>query len=198
MENSKSNSKKRIVVFASGNGTNAVNIYHYFREHEDVEVSHILSNNKKSRVLRRAHDLGVKCIHFDKEDLYDSTSLLKVIQEINPDIIALAGFLLKIPEPFLQAYPNRIVNIHPSLLPTYGGDGMYGQRVFKKILKDKQKESGITIHYVSENYDEGEIIAQHKVELEGNEDLNSLEEKIHGLEYEHYPREIEKLLKGFE
>ncbi|MBZ9652263.1 phosphoribosylglycinamide formyltransferase [Psychroflexus montanilacus] len=194
MENSKPNSKKKIVVFASGNGTNAVNIYHYFREHDDVEVSHIVSNNKKSRVLRRAHDLGIKCIHFDKEDLYDSTNLLEVIQEINPDVIALAGFLLKIPEPFLRAFPNQIVNIHPSLLPDYGGDGMYGERVFKRILKDKRTESGITIHYVSENYDEGEIIAQHKVELEGNEDLNSLEEKIHGLEYEHYPKEIEKLL----
>lgn len=194
MENSKSNSKKRIVVLASGNGTNAINIYHYFRDNEDVEVSHILSNKKQSRVLRRAHDLGIKCIHFDKEDLYDTTNLLDVIKDINPDIIALAGFLLKIPEPFLEAFPNRIVNIHPSLLPKYGGSGMYGERVFKRILKDKEKEAGITIHFVNENYDEGEIIAQYKVDLEGNEDLISLEDKIHGLEYEHYPKEIEKLL----
>lgn len=195
MENSKSNSKKKIVVLASGNGTNAINIYHYFRDNEDVEVSHILSNNKQSRVLRRAHDLGIKCIHFDKEDLYDTTNLLDVIKGINPNIIALAGFLLKIPEPFLRAFPNQIINIHPSLLPKYGGNGMYGERVFKSILKDKEKEAGITIHYVNENYDEGEVIAQYRVDLEGNEDLNSLEDKVHGLEYEHYPKEIEKLLR---
>lgn len=188
------NSKKRVIVLASGNGTNAVNIYHYFREHDDIEVSHILSNNKKSRVLRRAHDLGIKCIHFDKEDLYETGGLLNVIKDINPDIIALAGFLLKIPEPILSAFPNKIVNIHPALLPKHGGEGMYGERVFKRILKNKEKEAGITIHYVNENYDEGEIIAQYKVDLEGNEDLNSLEDKIHGLEYEHYPKEIEKLL----
>ncbi|SDG47098.1 phosphoribosylglycinamide formyltransferase [Psychroflexus sediminis] len=194
MEKSKSNSKKRIVVFASGNGTNAINLYHYFRDNEKVEVSHILSNNKKSRVLRRAHDLGIKCIHFDKEDLQESTNLLEVVKEINPDIIALAGFLLKIPESFLAVFPNQIVNIHPSLLPKYGGEGMYGERVFKRVLKNKDKESGITIHYVSTHYDEGETIAQFKIDLEDNEDLNSLEEKIHSLEYEHYPKEIEKLL----
>ncbi|MBZ9627115.1 phosphoribosylglycinamide formyltransferase [Psychroflexus sp. CAK1W] len=194
MENSKSNSKKRIVVFASGNGTNAINLYHYFREYEDIEVSHILSNNKKSKVLRRAHDLGIKCIHFDKEDLQESSTLLEVVEEINPDIIALAGFLLKIPESFLAVFPNQIVNIHPSLLPKYGGERMYGERVFKKVLKNKDKQSGITIHYVTSKYDEGEIIAQFKIDLEDNEDLNSLEEKIHTLEYEHYPKEIEKLL----
>ncbi|NEV94494.1 phosphoribosylglycinamide formyltransferase [Psychroflexus sp. YR1-1] len=194
MENFKSNSKKRIVVFASGNGTNAINLYHYFRESKEFEVSHVLSNNKKSKVLRRAHDLGIKCIHFDKEDLQDSTSLLEVIKEINPDIIALAGFLLKIPESFLAVFPNQIVNIHPSLLPKYGGEGMYGERVFKKVLKNKDKESGITIHFVNAKYDEGEIIAQYKIELDDDEDLNSLEEKIHSLEYEHYPKEIEKLL----
>lgn len=194
MENSKSNSKKRIIVLASGNGTNAVNLYHYFRENEDVEVSHIVSNNKKSKVLRRAHDLGIKCIHFEKEDLYDSTNLIDVIKDINPKIIALAGFLLKIPEPFLEAFPNQIVNIHPSLLPKYGGKGMYGGRVFKKIIKNQDKEAGITIHFVNQNYDEGEIIAQHKIELDSDEDLNSLEDKIHSLEYEHYPKAIEKLL----
>lgn len=194
MENPKSNSKKRIIVLASGNGTNAVNIYHYFREHKGIEVSHILSNKKTSRVLRRAHDLGIKCIHFDKEDLYDSDDLLKLIKEINPDIIALAGFLLKIPESFLMAFPDKIVNIHPSLLPKYGGDGMYGERVFRKILKNKENEAGITVHFVNQNYDEGEIIAQYKIDLEGDDDLSSLEDKIHALEYEHYPKEIEKLL----
>lgn len=194
MEHSTSNSKKKIIILASGNGTNAINIYHYFRENNEVEVSHILSNNKTSRVLRRAHDLGIKCIHFEKEDLYDSSNLLNVIKDINPDVIALAGFLLKIPTSFLQEFPNQIVNIHPSLLPKYGGEGMYGERVFKKVLKNNDKEAGITIHYVNENYDEGEIIAQYRVELEGNEDLISLEDKIHALEYEYYPKEIEKLL----
>jgi phosphoribosylglycinamide formyltransferase-1 len=195
MENSKSKSAKKIIVFASGNGTNAINIYHYFRENSNVEVSHILSNNKKSRVLRRAHDLGIKCIHFEKEDLYDSESLLDVIKDIQPSLIVLAGFLLKIPSPFLFQFPDKIINIHPSLLPKYGGEGMYGSRVFKKILKNREEESGITIHYVNAHYDEGEIIAQFKTPLEQNEDMNSLEEKIHELEYTHYPKVIEDLLK---
>jgi len=194
MENSKSISAKRIIVFASGNGTNAINIYHYFRNNKNIEVSHIFSNNKKSKVLRRAHDLGIKCVHFEKEDLYDSPSLINVIKDIDPSIIAFAGFLLKVPESFLAAFPKQIINIHPSLLPKYGGEGMYGERVFRKILKNRDKESGITIHYVNEEYDEGEIIAQIKLELDNDEDLNSLEEKIHSLEYEHYPKVIEKLL----
>jgi len=194
MEDSNSKSKKKIVVFASGNGTNAVNIYHYFRNNKNIEVSHIFSNNKKSKVLRRAHDLGIKCVHFEKEDLYDSPSLINVIKDIDPSIIAFAGFLLKVPESFLAAFPKQIINIHPSLLPKYGGEGMYGERVFRKILKNRDKESGITIHYVNEEYDEGEIIAQIKLELDNDEDLNSLEEKIHSLEYEHYPKVIEKLL----
>lgn len=195
MKDSESNSKKKIIIFASGNGTNAINIYHYFRDNDKVEVSHILSNNKNSRVLRRAHDLKIKCIHFEKEDLSDSNNLLEVVEDINPDIIVLAGFLLKIPDTFLASFPNKIVNIHPSLLPKYGGDGMYGERVFKKVLKNNDSESGITIHFVNQNYDEGEIIAQYKIELDKNENLNSLEDKIHALEYEHYPQEIEKLLK---
>lgn len=194
MEDTGPKPKKKIVIFASGNGTNAINIYHYFRENKAVEVSHIISNKKTSRVLRRAHDLGIKCIHFEKEDLYDAPNLLDVVKDIKPDIIALAGFLLKLPEDFLAAFPNKIINIHPALLPKYGGEGMYGERVFKRILKNKEKESGITIHYVNAEYDEGEIIAQFKIHLEDNEDLNSLEEKIHALEYEHYPQVIEKLL----
>jgi phosphoribosylglycinamide formyltransferase-1 len=138
--------------------------------------------------------LGIKCVHFEKEDLYDSPSLINVIKDIDPSIIAFAGFLLKVPESFLAAFPKQIINIHPSLLPKYGGEGMYGERVFRKILKNRDKESGITIHYVNEEYDEGEIIAQIKLELDNDEDLNSLEEKIHSLEYEHYPKVIEKLL----
>ena len=195
MENSKSTSVKKIIVFASGNGTNAINIYYHFRENPHVEVSHILSNNKKSKVLRRAHDLGIKCIHFEKEDLYDSESLLDVVKDIQPSLIVLAGFILKIPSSFLFHFPNKIINIHPSLLPKYGGEGMYGSRVFKKVLKNREEESGITIHFVNAHYDEGEIIAQFKIPLEHNEDINSLEEKIHELEYIHYPVVIEDLLK---
>lgn len=194
MENSNLTSKKRIVVFASGNGTNAINIYHYFREHKHIEVSHVFSNRKDSKVLRRAHDLGINCIHFEKSDLQNSNDLLDVVKDINPQLIVLAGFLLKIPKSFLEAFPNKIINIHPSLLPKYGGDGMYGEQVFKKVLKNKDKQAGITIHYVNEDYDKGEVIGQFQVDLENNEDLNSLEDKIHGLEYEHYPKIIEKLL----
>lgn len=196
MENSTLTSKKKIIVLGSGNGTNAVNIYHYFRDNPSVEVSHILSNKKTSRVLRRAHDLGIKCVHFEKEDLYNTDNLLNLISEINPNLIVLAGFLLKIPKSLLKAFPNQIINIHPSLLPKYGGEGMYGERVFKHVLKNKDPEAGISIHFVNEHYDEGEMIAQFKIKLEGDEDLSSLEDKIHALEYEHYPKVIEKLLAG--
>jgi len=143
MENSKSISVKKIIVFASGNGTNAINIYHHFRENPNVDVSHVLSNNKESKVLRRAHDLGIKCIHFEKEDLYDSESLLDVVKDIQPSLIVLAGFILKIPSSFLFHFPNKIINIHPSLLPKYGGEGMYGSRVFKKYSKTEKKKAAL-------------------------------------------------------
>ena len=194
MDNSTSTKKKRIIVWASGAGSNAINIYHYFSDHEHIEVSHIFSNKKKSKVLRRGHDLGIKCIHFEKSDLYDSNDLLDVVKDINPDLIVLAGFLLKIPESFLLEFPDKIINIHPSLLPKYGGDGMYGERVFKSVLKNNDKQAGITIHYVNEDYDKGEIIDQFKVELDDDEDINSLIDKIRDLEYENYPKVIEKLL----
>ncbi|MFN2261156.1 MAG: formyltransferase family protein [Psychroflexus sp.] len=186
---------KKIIIFASGNGTNAINIYHYFRDLEGYEVTHVFSNRKSSKVLRRAYDLGMKAVHFDKEDLFEAETLVNIIEDINPNLIVLAGFLLKIPEHMIQAFPNKIINLHPALLPKYGGEGMFGEHVHKKVLKKGDKESGISIHYVSQNFDEGEMIAQFRCELDHNEDLNSLEEKIHALEYEHFPKVIHDLLK---
>ncbi|WP_127845910.1 phosphoribosylglycinamide formyltransferase [Psychroflexus aestuariivivens] len=186
---------KKIIIFASGNGTNAINIYHYFRDLDEYEVTHVFSNKKSAKVLRRAHDLGIKAVHFDKEDLFEEETLVDIIKDIEPSLIVLAGFLLKIPKHFLQAFPNKIINLHPSLLPKYGGKDMYGERIHKKVLKNNDSKSGITIHHVNENFDEGEIIAQFTCELDQNEDLNSLEEKIHALEYEHFPKVIHDLLK---
>jgi len=186
---------KKIIIFASGRGTNAINIYHYFSELEGYEVTHVFSNRKSSRVLRRAHDLGIKAVHFDKEDLFEAETLVGIIEDIQPSLIVLAGFMLKIPEHFLRAFPKKIINLHPSLLPKYGGKGMYGDRVHKQVLKNKDSQSGITIHYVNHNFDEGEIIAQFICKLNPHEDLNSLVEKIHALEYEHFPKVIHDLLK---
>lgn len=195
MDKTSEKDTKKIIIFASGNGTNAINIYHYFRDLEEFDVTHVFSNKKSARVLRRAHDLGMKAVHFDKEDLFEEETLVNIIEDINPSLIVLAGFLLKIPEHFIQAFPHKIINIHPSLLPKYGGKDMYGERIHKKVLKNKDSESGITIHHINENFDEGEIIAQFTCELDQNEDLNSLEEKIHALEYEHFPKVIHDLLK---
>ncbi len=184
---------KKIIVFASGNGSNAINMYHYFNKIDHIEVSHIFSNNSNAPVLKKANDLGVTAIHFDRDAL-NSGELLEYIQQINPDLIVLAGFLWKIPESFIKTYPQKIVNIHPSLLPQYGGKGMYGSKVHKAVINDNANTSGITIHYVNEVYDEGEIIAQFEVEIDPTDDHNQLAEKIHSLEYEHFPKVVHKLL----
>lgn len=184
---------KKIIVFASGNGSNAINMYHYFNKIDHIEVSHIFSNKPHAPVLKKANDLGVTAIHFDRDAL-NSGELLEYIQQINPDLIVLAGFLWKIPEPFIKTYPQKIVNIHPSLLPQYGGKGMYGSKVHKAVINDNANTSGITIHYVNEVYDEGEIIAQFEVEIDPTDDHNQLAEKIHSLEYQHFPKVVHKLL----
>jgi len=185
----------RIAIFASGNGTNAQNIIEHFSAYSNVEISLILSDNEKAFVLERAKKLKISSYVFSKNDLTQTKSVLQKLKEHNINFIVLAGFLLMIPENILNAYPNKIVNIHPALLPKYGGKGMYGNRVHKTVIESGDKESGISIHYVNKEYDEGQIIFQAKCQVSKNENHEILAKKIHQLEYEHYPKVIEELIK---
>jgi len=184
---------KHICIFASGSGTNAQNIIEYFKKTKNIEISLVLSNKREAYVLQRAQLLGVSNRFFSRED-FNNYTVLKLLEEYKIDFIVLAGFLWLIPKEFLRAYPNRIVNIHPALLPKYGGKGMYGARVHETVLENKEKESGISIHYVNEEYDKGDIIFQARCKIEQGETADSLANKVHKLEYEHYPRVIEKLV----
>jgi phosphoribosylglycinamide formyltransferase-1 len=184
---------KKIVIFASGSGTNAENIIKYFENKEIATVVAVFTNNPNAKVLERAKNFQVPTEIFSKEELSES----KVLQKINslaPDLIVLAGFLLKLPKTMIESYPNTIINIHPALLPKYGGKGMYGMNVHKAIVENKEKETGITIHFVNENYDEGNVIFQKTVPLTGAETPDEIAEKIHELEQENFPDIIYKLL----
>jgi phosphoribosylglycinamide formyltransferase-1 len=187
--------QKKIVVFASGSGTNAENIIKFFQKQPNASVVAVFSNKRSAKVLKRAHDLNVKALHFDRDALYNSYDVLHILEDINPDLIVLAGFMWIFPEDILKRFPNKIVNIHPALLPKYGGKGMYGMHVHQAIIQNKEKESGISIHYVNENYDEGEIIFQAKTDISEEDTPESLAEKIHKLEYKHFPEILQQLLQ---
>jgi phosphoribosylglycinamide formyltransferase-1 len=187
--------QKKIVVFASGSGTNAENIIKFFQKQPNASVVAVFSNKRSAKVLKRAHDLNVKALHFDRDALYNSYDVLHILEDINPDLIVLAGFMWIFPEDILKRFPNKIVNIHPALLPKYGGKGMYGMHVHEAIIQNKEKESGISIHYVNENYDEGEIIFQAKTDISEEDTPESLAEKIHKLEYKHFPEILQQLLQ---
>ena len=185
---------KKIVVFASGSGTNAENIIKYFASSETGMVVAVFTNNPSAKVIERAKNNEIPTEVFSKEELIES----KVLQKLNliePDLIVLAGFLLKFPENIIASYPNKIINIHPALLPKYGGKGMYGMNVHKAIVENKEKETGITIHYVNENYDEGGVIFQKKVVVLGTDTADVIAEKIHDLEQRYFPEVISDLLK---
>lgn len=188
--------KKRIVIFASGSGTNTQNVIQYFQQQEVAEVVYVLTNNKDAKVLDRAKDLGVKSTVFTKEALHAPKGVLYTLLEINPHLIVLAGFLLKFPEHIIQAFPNKVINIHPALLPKYGGKGMYGRYVHEAVVAHKESETGITIHYVNEQYDEGAIIFQQSVALEVTDTPAIVAKKVHALEYESLPKVIEGLLNN--
>lgn len=184
---------KKILLFASGTGSNVENIIQYFEKNQQINVVGVFTNNPNAKVLDKAEKYNVPTLIFNREELSQGFVLNK-INEIQPDLIVLAGFLWKMPEDIVAAYTNKIINIHPALLPKYGGKGMYGMNVHNAILENKEKETGITIHFVNEHYDEGEFIFQQKV---GIDDCTSAEEiaaKIHELEHLHFPQIIEKLL----
>ncbi|AVR44704.1 phosphoribosylglycinamide formyltransferase [Christiangramia fulva] len=185
---------KKIVIFASGSGTNAENIIKYFQNSDKARVIAVFSNRRTAGALKRAYDLDVKALHFDRDALYNSHEVLNVVRDMKPDLIVLAGFLWLLPKKFLQQFAGKIVNIHPALLPAYGGKGMYGSNVHEAVIANKEKESGISIHYVNEEYDKGEIIFQATTQLENTDTPDSLAQKIHQLEYKHFPEVIEKIL----
>ena len=184
---------KRISVFVSGNGTNLQRIAEYFSGNNDVEIVNVVCNNPKAYAIERAKNLGIPLRMITKQE-FNSPEFTDEMKSLNLDLIVLAGFLWKIPSSLIQAYPRRIVNIHPALLPNYGGKGFYGEHVHEAVVAAKEPFSGITIHYVNEIYDSGEIILQARVALDSNETPDSLAAKIHKLEQAYFPVAIEQVL----
>ncbi len=196
MNTLKTISPKKIVVFASGSGTNAENIIRNFQNSKVARVVAVFSNKPSAKVLVRAHNLKIKSLCFDRESFYKSNEVLNILKDMNPDLIVLAGFLWLFPSKILKAFPGKVINLHPALLPNFGGAGMYGERVHKAVIDQKHQETGITIHYVNENYDEGQTIFQTSIPVASNDTPKSLAEKIHELEYRHFPEVIKNLLEN--
>lgn len=186
---------KKIAIFASGNGTNAQRISEYFLNHKNIKVNCILTNNPNAHVIKRAEKLKIKCLIFTKSDLYETHKIINYLKENNINLIVLAGFLWIIPKNLILSFKNKIINIHPALLPKYGGKGMFGNNVHKTIIENNEKQSGITIHHVNEKYDQGKIIFQKKCKILSSDTIQTLANKIHKLEYKYYPLTIKKILK---
>lgn len=183
-----------VSIWASGSGTNAENLILKFKNHPFIKIKMIVTNNPNAGVIQRAEKLK-KTVHIiPKNILYEKTDrVLELLQQEEIDLIVLAGFLLKVPEKIIEYFPQQIVNIHPALLPKYGGKGFYGEKVHKAVIENKEKESGITIHYVNEEYDAGQIIVQVKCPVNENDTAETLASKIHQLEYEYYPVAVEQV-----
>ncbi len=184
---------KKIAIFASGSGSNAENIVNYFSKNENIIFPLILSNKVNAFVHERAKKLGIPSFTFTRKEFDETSLVLDLLQQYQVDFIVLAGFLLKVPENLLKAFPDKIINIHPALLPKFGGKGMYGDHVHQAVVAAHEKESGITIHYVNENYDEGKIIFQAKCEILPTDTPEDVAGKVHALEYEYFPQVIEKV-----
>ncbi len=187
---------KNIALFASGNGSNVQRIAEYFANSKTIKISLIISNKSDAYVLERAKNLGIDSLLIDRNMFYETDFVIKTLQNLHIDLIVLAGFLWLIPENLIDAFPEKIINIHPALLPKYGGKGMYGMHVHKAVVTNKELCSGITIHYVNSEYDEGAIILQEKCELSANDTPETVAGKVHALEYMYYPVVIEELLRN--
>ena len=188
---------KNIAIFASGNGTNAENIIRYFQNSELVNVKLVLADRETAFVLERARRLNVPFACLGKAAWADGTAVLSLLEDKGIDFIVLAGFLARVPDCILHAYPNKIINIHPALLPKFGGKGMYGDRVHEAVVMAGESESGITIHYIDEHYDEGSIIFQAKCSVLPGDTPAEVAKKVHALEYEWFPRIIEQTVNTF-
>ena len=192
----KADMKKKIAILASGEGTNAENIIRYFKENETATVELVVTNKPEAGVIARAEALKVTSLYLPKDEWSNCEKLLSQLKAHEIDFIVLAGFLLRVPDAILHEYPDKIINIHPSLLPKYGGKGMYGNRVHEAVVAAKENQSGITIHYINERYDEGNVICQQLCEVLPNDTPEMVAQKVHQLEYHHYPQVIERLLKS--
>ena len=186
--------KVRIAIFASGTGTNAINLIRYFKEHEQIEVGFVLSNKSDAPVLTSANDLGVHVLNFSNQEVADGDFLTEICRENKIDWIVLAGYLRLIPASLIQAFEGRIINLHPALLPKYGGKGMHGSHVHKAVIENKETTSGITIHFVNEEFDKGEIIAQFSCPVAPSDSAEDVAAKIHRLEQDHLPVVIENTI----
>lgn len=186
---------KEIVLFASGSGSNVENIAQYFKDHGTIAISCVLTNKSNAYVIERCQKLKLPVLYFNRSAFSKSGIVLSLLKGLNPDLIVLAGFLWKVPEDLIASFPKKIINIHPALLPKYGGKGMYGMNVHQAVKDNQETETGITIHYVNENYDEGAVIHQSKTPLAKNDTIETIADKVHQLEYRDFPRIIEKLLE---
>ncbi|MCF6350343.1 MAG: phosphoribosylglycinamide formyltransferase [Flavobacteriaceae bacterium] len=183
----------RIVIFASGSGTNTANVIDFFQKKKTAIVTYVLTNNKNAKVIERSKKRNVTCLIFKKDDLYQTNKIISFLKK-EADYIVLAGFLLKIPKNIVKIFSNKIINIHPALLPKYGGKGMYGIHIHRAVINNNEKESGITIHFVNENYDEGLIIFQKQFEIGKNDVANDVAKKIAVLEMANFPQVIEEVV----
>lgn len=186
--------QKNIAIFASGSGTNAENIIRHFQGNKDVNVALVVSNKPDAYVLVRAANLHVPSLTLTREEFARGEELARLMKERGIDFIVLAGFLLRVPEALIEAYPGRIVNIHPALLPKYGGKGMYGDHVHRAVVEAGERESGITIHLIDEQYDRGTTVFQAKCPVLPGDTPDDVARKVHALEYAHYPEVIGQLL----
>ncbi|WGQ08476.1 phosphoribosylglycinamide formyltransferase [Pedobacter gandavensis] len=187
--------KKRIAIFASGSGSNAQKLMEHFKHHPEAEIALVLTNNPDAYVLQRADNFEIPSHIFDRNEFYHTEKIIGLLKNLEIDLIVLAGFLWLIPKNLIQEYPGRIVNIHPAILPKFGGKGMYGDHVHHAVIAAKEPEGGITIHYVDENYDEGEYIYQAKYKIEKDDNLEMIKFKGQQLEHNHYPRIVESIIK---
>jgi phosphoribosylglycinamide formyltransferase-1 len=186
----------KVVILASGSGSNAENLVRYFRNNDSVRIESIGTNNPQAGVIARAEKLGVRSFVFSSEDFKEDKGMPDKLKEHGADYLVLAGFLLLVPKRIIEAFPGRIINIHPALLPAFGGRGYYGSRVHQSVIDSGAIMSGITIHQVNEKYDAGEIIFQAACHVDKTETASTLAEKIHRLEHAYYPVVLEKLLSG--
>lgn len=185
---------KNIAIFASGSGSNAENIANYFANSNNARVTLIVTNNPNAFVLKRAEQLNIESITISKQEFIAADALIKELQQRAIDFIVLAGFLLLVPQKLIDAYPERIVNIHPALLPKHGGKGMYGDRVHEAVVAAGDTESGITIHLIDSDYDKGTTFFQATCPVLPTDTPHDVAEKVHALEYEHFPRIIEEII----
>lgn len=185
---------KRIVIFASGSGSNAENLIRFFQNKENISVIQVLTNNPHAKVISRCNELKTSCLSFNRTAFYETSDVLDILKNSQPDLIVLAGFLWKFPNNILEVFPNKVINIHPALLPNYGGKGMYGMHIHEAVVKNKEPKTGITIHYVNEHYDEGAIIFQSECDILASDSAQNVASKIHKLEMEHFPKVTESLL----